>query len=99
MTNQEAKMAWAEGKRLEYRHVNWSEGVWVDLEDSNTLSIFDTPGYQFRVVQGPIVLECVVTELMGVKYLYHIGSGVANCPQLGIDPPLGARVKVTVEVE
>ena len=68
ISGKEAKLAWANGKKLQIANMIVGEDFY-DMDDSNTtLNIFDLDFYQFRLKPRTITLNNIEVPCCGVNY-------------------------------
>ena len=78
ISGEEAKLAWANGKKLQIANTIVGEDFY-DMDDSNTtLNIFDLDFYQFRLKPCTITLNNIEVPACGVDYKPHTFMFVLN---------------------
>ena len=78
ISGKEAKLAWANGKKLQIANTIVGEDFY-DMDDSNTtLNIFDLDFYKFRLKPRTIKINEIEVPVCGVDYKPHTFMFVLN---------------------
>ena len=78
ISREEAKLAWANGKKLQIANTIVGEDFY-DMDDSNTtLNIFDLDFYQFRLKPRTITINNIKVPACGDDYNPHTFMFVLN---------------------
>ena len=78
ISREEAKLAWANGKKLQIANTIVGEDFY-DMDDSNTtLNIFDLDFYKFRLKPRTITINGIEVPACGVDYKPHTFMFVLN---------------------
>ena len=78
ISGKEAKLAWANGKKLQIANTIVGEDFY-DMDDGNTtLNIFDLDFYQFRLKPRTVNLNGIDVPACGVDYKPHTFMFVLN---------------------
>ena len=78
ISGKEAKLAWANGKKMQISNTIVGEDFY-DIDDSNTtLNIFDLDFYQFRLKPRTITINGIEVPACGVDYKPHTFMFVLN---------------------
>lgn len=85
ISGKEAKLAWANGEKLEY--TSEALGGWFDVNGGNTLDIFYRSDFKFRLKPRTITINSI--EVPSVRYIAHSGG---NCVKISCHCPEDARV-------
>lgn len=78
ISREEAKLAWANGKKLQIANTIVGEDFY-DMDDSNTtLNIFDLDFYQFRLKPRTVTINNIEVPACGINYKPHTFMFVLN---------------------
>ncbi len=78
ISREEAKLAWANGKKLQIANTIVGEDFY-DMDDSNTtLNIFDLDFYRFRLKPRTITINNIEVPACGINYKPHTFMVVLN---------------------